>query len=134
MKKAEGKQLDEFWEKHGHHYNGIIDNLRKDHNKKQKAEKKSGGGIRSKKVEEFEFGGQKYTDINQIKSLFKNILCRNPNNKPLAAKDAALVKELLSYHQRAEEKLKDLKHFVVDVNPSYVDTRCLFIVREDDTR
>jgi hypothetical protein len=39
-----------------------------------------------KKIKEFEFGGQKYNDINQIKSLFKNILCRNPNNKPLPAK------------------------------------------------
>lgn len=127
--------MDEFWEKHGHHYNGIIDNLRKEFNKKQKTEKK--GGARhshNKKVEEFEFGGQKYNDINQIKSLFKNILCRNPNNKPLPSKETDLVKELLGYHANGEQKLKDLKHFVVDVNPNYVDTRCLFVVRNDGTR
>lgn len=34
IKRAEGDSLNEFWEKHGHHYNGIIDNLRKEHNKK----------------------------------------------------------------------------------------------------
>jgi hypothetical protein len=30
--------------------------------------------------------------------------------------------------------MKDFKHFVVDVNPNYVDTRCLFVVRNDGTR
>lgn len=140
VNKAEGKELDEFWDKHGHHYNGIIENLRKEFNKKQKAEKKGGAGGKggkgygNKKIEEFEFGGQKYSDINQIKSLFKNILCRNPNNKPLPAKETDLVKELLNYHSNAEQKLKDFKHFVVDVNPNYVDTRCLFVVRNDGTR
>jgi len=38
---------------------------------------------------------------------------------------------LLSYHDHAEEKLKDVKHFVVDVHPKYMDTRCLFAVKED---
>ena len=27
--KSSAEQLSEFWEKHGHHYNGIIDNLKK---------------------------------------------------------------------------------------------------------
>ncbi len=30
--------------------------------------------------------------------------------------------------------MKNFKHFVVDVNPSYVDTRCLFVVKNDGTR
>lgn len=34
--KADKEQLGQFWEKHGHHYNGIIDNLRKDFNKRAK--------------------------------------------------------------------------------------------------
>ena len=34
--KADKEQLGLFWEKHGHHYNGIIDNLRKDFNKRAK--------------------------------------------------------------------------------------------------
>ena len=44
------------------------------------------------------------------------------------------MKELLSYHEKADQKLANFKHFVVDVNPTYVDTRCLFVVREDGTR
>ena len=34
------EQLSEFWEKHGHHYNGIIENLKKDFNKRVKEEKR----------------------------------------------------------------------------------------------
>ena len=66
--------------------------------------------------------------------MFKNILCRNPNNTPLKEKESKLVTELLSFHEKGEEKMKGFKHFVVDVNPSFVDTRCLFVVRDDGTR
>ena len=89
--------------------------------------------IKNKKVE-FEFGGKHYDDINKLKSEFKNILCRNPNNVPLKEQEHNVVKELLGYHDNAENKLQDLKHFVVDVHPSYIDTRCLFAVRNDGSR
>lgn len=36
IKKAEGEALNHFWEKHGHHYNTIIANLKKDYEKRQK--------------------------------------------------------------------------------------------------
>jgi hypothetical protein len=88
--RADKDQLKEFWEKHGHHYNGIIDNLKRDFNKKQRNEKKT--QQKNKKITEFEFGGEKYDDINKLKSLFKNILHRNPNNIALKEKEANLVK------------------------------------------
>lgn len=100
IKEAEGNSLNEFWEKHGHHYNGIIDNLRKNHAKKVKEDKKA--QQRAKKVVEFTFAGDKYDDINKLKSLFKNILCRNPNNTPLKEKETEAIKELLSFHERRD--------------------------------
>ena len=45
-----------------------------------------------------------------------------------------MVKELLSYHDNSEVKQKDFKHFVVDVHPKYMDTRCLFVVKNDGSR
>jgi hypothetical protein len=125
------EQLSEFWEKHGHHYNGIIENLKKDFNKRVKEEKRE--KAKNKKIE-FDFAGRHYDDINKLKSEFKNILCRNPNNVPLKEAEHDQVKELLSYHDNGEAKLKGLKHFVVDVHPKYMDTRCLFAVKEDGTR
>lgn len=38
--KADKEQLSIFWQKHGHHYNGIVDSLRKDFNKRAKEEKR----------------------------------------------------------------------------------------------
>ena len=89
VSKCTPEQLSEFWEKHGHHYNGIIENLRKDFNKRAKEEKRA--QIKNKKIE-FDFAGKHYDDINKLKSEFKNILCRNPNNVPLKEAEAAQVK------------------------------------------
>lgn len=36
IKKAEGEALSQFWEKHGYHYNTIVDNLKKGYDKKVK--------------------------------------------------------------------------------------------------
>ena len=46
--KSSPEQLSEFWEKHGHHYNGIIDTLKKDFNKRAKEERKA--QIKNKKI------------------------------------------------------------------------------------
>jgi hypothetical protein len=73
---------------------------------------------------DFTFGGEKYTDINRLKSLFKNILSRAANNSPLPKKEQDLVTlnliqllELLQFHDKGTEKIKDIKHIVVDVHP-----------------
>lgn len=79
--KSSAEQLSQFWEKHGHHYNGIIDNLKKDFNKRAKEERRA-QQAKAKKIE-FDFAGKHYDDVNKLKSEFKNILCRNPNNVPL---------------------------------------------------
>jgi len=63
--------------------------LRKDFNKRAKEEKRL--QAKNKKVE-FDFGGKHYDDINKLKSEFKNILCRNPNNVPLKEAEANLVR------------------------------------------
>jgi hypothetical protein len=82
--KTEGKLLDEFNEKHRFHYNGIVDKLRKDFEVRLKEEKRN--KKRAQQMVEFDFGGEHYTDINKLKSLFKNILSRAANNSPLGKK------------------------------------------------
>lgn len=83
---------------------------------------------------QFDFAGRHYDDINKLKSEFKNILCRNPNNVPLKEEESRMVSELLDHHEKGADKKKGMKHFVVDVHPTYMDTRCLFVVREDGSR
>lgn len=50
VKKANKEDLSLFWEKHGHHYNGIVEALRKDFNKKLKEEKRK-AEIKQKQIE-----------------------------------------------------------------------------------
>lgn len=85
--KTEGKLLDEFNEKHRFHYQGIVDKLKKEFEAKKKEEKRN---KRNQPVD-FTFGGEAYTDINKLKSLFKNILSRATNNVPLPKKEQDLV-------------------------------------------
>ena len=44
----------------------------------------------------FTFGGEAYTDINRLKSLFKNILSRATNNVALPKKEQDLVRHSIN--------------------------------------
>lgn len=69
-----------------------------------------------------------------MKTLFKNIISKSRNGAPLDEDSGNTLKELLKYHDNSVEKLKDLKSFTVDFHPTYKQTRCFFIVREDESR
>lgn len=78
IRKTEGKELTEFNEKHGHHYAGIIGLLKKNFDSKKKEERRNKA---RQTLGEVSFAGEKYQDINKVKSIFKNILCKAVNNK-----------------------------------------------------
>lgn len=40
----------------------------------------------------------------------------------------------MKFHDRAEEKLKDLKEVIVDINKDHPDTRCFYLVKSDGAR
>jgi hypothetical protein len=42
--------------------------------------------------------------------------------------------ELLKHHEKAEEKLKDLKDFTVGLHPEFKETRCFFVIKEDGSK
>ena len=41
------------------------------------------------------------------------------------------MKELLEFHEKKAQKLKDFAHFSVDKNPNFANTRCFFVHRTD---
>ena len=88
IRKTEGKELEEFNEKHGHHYAGIIGLLKKNFDTKKKDEKRHKA---RQALVEVSFAGEKYPDINKVKSVFKNILCKAVNNKALDESNKNLV-------------------------------------------
>lgn len=80
------------------------------------------------------FAGKKYRNHDELKTVFKNLLAKTRNGGEIDDKNSRLLKELLKYHEKSEEKLKECKSFSVDFHPVYKQTRCFFIVREDGTR
>lgn len=45
-----------------------------------------------------------------------------------------MLVELLKFHERSAEKLKDLDYFTCDVHPVYKETRCFFAIKKDGTK
>ena len=42
--------------------------------------------------------------------------------------------DLLKYHEKGEEKLKDFDFFEVNLHPKFTDTKCFFVVRKDGSK
>jgi DNA-directed RNA polymerase-5 subunit 1 len=42
-----------------------------------------------------------------------------------------MLKELIKYHVKVDEKMADFDHFTVDIHPLYKDTRCFFVVTKN---
>ena len=44
------------------------------------------------------------------------------------------MKEILKFHSKHEEKMKDFDHFEVGVHPEFNKTRCFFVAHKDGTK
>ncbi len=75
-----------------------------------------------------------YDDINKIKSKARVILNLKKNGDILDESEKKFVVDLLKFHSKAEEKLRDLKDICVDNHPTFANTRCFIIVRNDGSR
>ena len=122
------RDRDHFLKEHARHVNNII---------KRKFGKKLGRPDKDLKrywEGPVKFLDVKYPSLEAFRSRFKGLITKTPNGGEINAEGVALLKELLKYHQKSEEKLKDVKGFTVDFHPNFNQTRCFFIVREDGTK
>lgn len=126
---ANEKDLDVFWEKHGDHYQSCVGEKQKKENGKKNQDKK-----RRLNNKEIVFGNQKYSDINKLKNIFKNIVMKTSNDEIIKEPHHTMLTELLKFHDSSDNKTKDLKYFTVGPHPEYKESRCFFVVRQDGTR
>lgn len=82
----------------------------------------------------YEIAGVYYLDINKVKSKSRAILNLKKDGETIDGNDAEFVKELLSQHERADDKMKDFDHFEINTHPKYDKTRCFFVVRKDGSK
>ena len=129
--KLEGEPLKEFWQKQGGHYNFCIQNKLRAAKKAAKlrnVEKKE--AVKRAKTS-YEIAGVYYLDINKVKSKSRAILNLKKDGERLEGNDEAFVKEIISFHDRTEQKMADFSHFEVGTHPQFEKTRCFFVVRKE---
>jgi len=62
------------------------------------------------------------------------ILNQSKDGEILGESEKKFMIDLLKYHYKAEEKLKDLEDISVGIHPVYPDTRCFMIIRNNGTK
>lgn len=96
---------------------------------------KKAGKVAEKKLQNVVmFAGKRYNNFSGLQTEFKNIISKTRNGAELDTTQVDLLKEVLKYHEKGAEKLKGIKGFTVDFHPTYKQTRCFFIIKDDDTR
>ena len=68
-----------------------------------------------------------------MKSLFKNVSIRTKNAEAITGESHKMLLELIKHHDN-QEKMVDVNYFTVDFHPTFKETRCFFIVRNDGTK
>jgi len=126
---AEEDDLKTFWEKHGDHYSSCVGE--KEKKEDYKKDKKKKDRLNNKEIV---FGSEKYSDINKLKGIFKNILMKTSNDEIIKEPHHTMLMDLLKFHESFENKIKDLQYFTVGPHPEYKESRCFFVVRKDGTR
>ena len=79
----------------------------------------------------YTIAGVYYKDINKVKSKSRAILNLLKDGETLEEADAQFMTEILKFHDKHDEKMKDYDHFEVGVHPEFVKTRCFFVVKKD---
>lgn len=82
----------------------------------------------------YTIAGVYYMDINKVKSKSRAILNLKKDGETLEQADEDFMKELLKFHDKVDEKMKDFNHFEVGPHPDYSKTRCFFVVKTDKTK
>ncbi len=73
-------------------------------------------------------------DINKVKSKSRAILNIKKEGEKLDETEGAFIGELLKFHDKYDDKMKDFDHFEVDFHPEFTKTRCFFVVRKDGAK
>lgn len=131
FEELKGEELKEFWQKQGGHFQYCIA-------PKMRLARKNARKIQEIKREEkakrqkqsFTIAGVYYMDLNKVKSKARAILNLKKDGETLEKADADFMKEILKFHDKADEKLKDYDHFEVGPHPEFSKTRCFFVVKK----
>ena len=108
LSKLEGDALKDFWQNQGGHYQFCIQPKLRNIKKQQKAKKQEKAKEKNKRAKvSYEIAGTFYADINKVKSKARAILNLKKDGEKLTGNDEEFIKELIKFHEKHDEKMKD---------------------------
>lgn len=112
---TEGETLKEFWSAQGGHYQFCIQTRLRAAKKASKARKMAEKPEAVKRAKtSYEIAGVYYLDINKVKSKSRAILNLKKDGDRLDGNDEAFMKEIISFHDKKDQKMKDFEAFEVN--------------------
>ena len=125
IEKAEGDDLIDFW-KYNENFYALVNNL--------KIEKKNiNSNYHNKELlkEKIKLGSKEFNNILDIKKKAKNIILNTFDNQHINEDSLKFILDVLKFHPKYEEKIKDMDFISVGKNNKYVNTRCFVIVKKN---
>ncbi len=125
IEKAEGDDLIDFW-KYNESFYALVNNL--------KIEKKNiNSNYHNKELlkEKINLGSKEFNNILDIKKKAKNIILNTFDNQHINEDSLKFILDVLKFHPKYEEKIKDMDFISVGKNNKYVNTRCFVIVKKN---
>jgi hypothetical protein len=146
VKKCENEDLIEFYKEHGKHFESCVQKAERKNKKNKKNEKnkekkgknanKGNGGNKSHIPlnEEVTIGEEKFDDAVLIRNKARQILNDAKDDEKLKDKEHKFILDLLKYHHKYDEKVKDLDYITVGKPEKFDTSRCFLIVKKDKTK
>lgn len=131
---TEGEALKEFWSAQGGHYQFCIATRLRAARKQAKQRQMDKRENVKRTKNSYEIAGVYYLDINKVKSKSRAILNLKKDGERLEGNDEEFIKEIVSFHNNKDQKMKDFAHFEVNTHPSFDKTRCFFVVKKDGSK
>ena len=132
---TKGEELKDFWQKQQSHFQYCIApkmRLAKKNQRKVNELKREEKSKRQK--QSFTIAGVYYMDINKVKSKSRAILNIKKDGEKLDQADEDFMKEILKFHPKHDEKMKDFDRFEVGPHPEFTKTRCFFVVNKESKK
>jgi hypothetical protein len=72
--------------------------------------------------------------LTNLRNAFRDILQRATDGELLKESEHKMVFELLKFHDKFEDKSRDIKGFTTGTHPEFKNTRCFFVVKNDGSK
>lgn len=73
----------------------------------------------TEKEKSFTIAGITYSNSNKVKAKAKAIMAQKKDGETLEGYEEEFIKHILSFHERAKDKMKDFSHFTVGKHPEF---------------